>query len=138
MKILKKIKPLFNRIITTMEVYEKDQITNGLVDPTRAKGSLKEYQTVLAVGSTVTDIKVGDVVCIDPTRYMNVEHRDKKSLRNNIIGDSLVISYNFNTIKLNNKECLMLYDQDITFIVEESEDVEDSTILTPNKPKIIV
>jgi hypothetical protein len=34
----------------------------------------------------------------------------------------------------------MLYDQDITFVVEESEDVEEPTvqIIQPEKPSIIV
>lgn len=139
MKKLKKIKPLFNRIVTSMDVYKTDQFRNGLVDPTKAKGSLKEYQTVLAVGDTVRGIKEGDVVCIDPTRYMVMKHQDK-SLQNGVIGDNMVVGYKFNTIKLNDKECLMLYDQDITFVVEESEDVEEPTvqIIQSEKPSIIV
>lgn len=137
---LKKIKPLFNRLVTTMNTYEQDQMNKGLIDNSRRKGSLKEYQTVLSVGTTIKDIKVGDIVCIDPTRYMVTKHRDK-SLQNNIMGDELVIGYKFNTIKLDDKECLMLYDQDITFVVEDSEEVEDSPgpiIIQPDKPKIII
>ena len=140
MKKLIKVKPMFNRIITSMDTYEQDQYRNGLIDPNKKKGSLKEYQTVLAVGSTVRDIKEGDIVCIDPTRYMVTKHRDK-SLQNSIVGDEIVIGYKFNTIKLQDKECLMLFDQDIVFIVEESEDVEESaspTIIQPEKPSIIV
>lgn len=137
---LKKIKPLFNRLVTTMNTYEQDQMNKGLIDNSRRKGSLKEYQTVLSVGTTIKDIKVGDIVCIDPTRYMVTKHRDK-SLQNNIMGDELVIGYKFNTIKLDDKECLMLYDQDITFVVEDSEEVEDSPgpiIIQPDKPKIMI
>lgn len=140
MKKLKQIKPLFNRLVTTMDVYERDQFRNGILDTSKAKGSLKEYQTVIAVGSTVRDIKVGDIVCIDPTRYMVTKHQDK-SLKNGVVGDNLVIGYKFNTIKLDDKECLMLYDQDITFIVEDSEDIEEPTgptIIQPDKPSIIV
>lgn len=135
-----KIKPMFNRLVTTMNTYEQDQFKNGLLDTSRKKGSLKEYQTVISVGTTVRDIKVGDVVCIDPTRYMVTKHRDK-SLQGNIMGDELVVGYKFNTIKLDGKECLMLYDQDITFIVEESKEVEDQAgplIIQPEKPGIII
>lgn len=135
-----KIKPMFNRLVTTMNTYEQDQFKNGLLDTSRKKGSLKEYQTVISVGTTVRDIKVGDVVCIDPTRYMVTKHRDK-SLQGNIMGDELVVGYKFNTIKLDGKECLMLYDQDITFIVEESKEVEDQAgplIIQPEKPSIVV
>jgi hypothetical protein len=122
-----------------MDVYEQDQLINGLVDTTKSKGSLKEYQTVISVGDTVRGIKEGDVVCIDPTRYMMTKHNDK-SLRNGVVGDNMTIGYRFNTIKLNDKDCLMLYDQDITFVVEESEDVEEPTvhIIQPEKPGIIV
>lgn len=139
MKKLKKIKPMFNRLVTTMDTYETDQLRNGLVDPTKSKGSLKEYQTVISVGDTVRGIKEGDVVCIDPTRYMVTRHSDK-SLHNGVIGDNMTVGYKFNVIKLNDKDCLMLYDQDITFVVEESEDVEDQTvhIIQPEKPSIIV
>lgn len=139
MKKLKKIRPMFNRVITSMDVYETDQFVNGLVDPNKARGSLKEYQTVIAVGDTVRGIKEGDVVCIDPTRYMVTKHNDK-SLRNGVVGDNITIGYKFSTIKLNDEECLMLYDQDITFVIEESEDVEESTvhIVKPEKPSIIV
>ena len=140
MKKLIKVTPLFNRIITTMDTYEHDQYVNGLIDTRKAKGSLKEYQTVIAVGTTVRDIKEGDVVCIDPTRYMVTKHRDK-SLQGNIMGDDMAIGYKFNTIKLGDEECLMLFDQDISFIVEDSEDVEDQVaplIIQPEKPNIIV
>lgn len=140
MKNLIKIKPMFNRIITSMDTYEKDQYKNGLLDTSKAKGSLKEYQTVISVGTTVRDIKEGDVVSIDPTRYMVTKHRDK-SLQGNVLGDDMAIGYKFNTIKLDGKECLVLFDQDITFIVEESEDVEDQTgpvIIQPERPSIII
>ena len=140
MKKLNKIRPMFNRVVTTMNTYEQDQYVNGLLDISKAKGSLKEYQTVLAVGTTVRDIKEGDVVCIDPTRYMITKHRDK-SLQGNIMGDDIAVGYKFNTIKLKDKDCLMLFDQDISFIVEDSEDVEDPTgphIIQPERPNIIV
>lgn len=140
MKKLLKVKPMFNRIITTMDVYEKDQYNGHVIDTTKQKGSLKEYQTVLSVGTTVRDIKEGDLVCIDPTRYMVTKHRDK-SLHNNIVGDEVSIGYKFNTIKLDDKECLVLYDQDISFIIKQYEEIDDPTgprIIQPEKPKIIV
>jgi co-chaperonin GroES (HSP10) len=122
-----------------MDTYEKDQLVGGLIDTNRAKGSLKEYQTVIAIGDTVRGINVGDIVCIDPTRYMITKHNEK-SLRSNVVGDNITIGYKFNTITIDDKECLMLYDQDITFVVEESEDVEEPTIqiIQPEKPTIIV
>lgn len=118
-----------------MDAYEEDQIENGVIQAGKSKGSLKEYQTVIAVGSTVRDIKEGDVVCIDPTRYAVVNHR-AKSLSNGDTGDDMVIGYKFKTISLDNKECLMLFDQDITFIIEDSEDINNDVFII-DKPTII-
>lgn len=140
MKKLIKIKPMFNKIVTTMDVYECDQTVGGIIDTRKTQGSLKEYQTVIAVGNTVRDIAVGDIVAINPSRYSVMKHEDK-SLKNGVIGDNMVLGYKFNTITLDGKECLMLYDQDIDFIVKESIDEEDSAepkIIQPDKPEIIV
>lgn len=140
MKKLKKIRPMFNRIITTADTYDSDQIgEGGLIDPTKSRGTMKEYQTVVSVGNTVRDIKEGDIVCIDFTRYMVVKHNDK-SIKNNVIGDAITLSYNLNTVTLNDKMHLMLYDQDISYVVLDSEEVPDtpSKIITPEKPKLIV
>lgn len=140
MKVLKKIKPMFNRIITTMDAYEKDQVSGGMLDPRKQKGTMKEYQTVIAVGETVRGIQEGDVVCINPTRYAVMKHKDK-SLQNGVIGDNVVVGYKFNTITIDGKECLMLYDQDIDFVVVESEDIEDEAapiLIQPEKPKLII
>lgn len=138
MKKLIKIRPLFNMIITTMDLYEDDQMVGNIIDTRKTKGSIKEYQTVVAVGDTVKNIKVGDIVSINPKRYTVMKH-DPKSLKNGIIDDNMVVGYKFNTITLNDKEHLMLYDQDIDFVVEEMEEVEDtaSVIIQPDKPKII-
>lgn len=138
MTILKKITPLWNRVVTTMDLYEEDNYINGIVDTHRTKGSLKEYQKVIAVGTTVTSMKEGDVVCIDPTRYMVTKHNEK-SLKNGVIGDNMVIDYRFNTITIDGKKCLMLFDSDISFIVEESEEVEDvkPNVVIPKRPRIV-
>lgn len=131
---------MFNKIVTTMDYYEEDQMTNGVIDTRKTKGSLKEYQTVIAVGNSVRDVKVGDVVAINPTRYAVMKHEDK-SLKNGIIGDNMVMGYKFNTITINDVEHLMLYDQDIDFIVEDSVDVEEPdspVIIQPDRPKVIV
>lgn len=140
MRKLISIKPMFNKIVTTMNCYEEDQVIDGIIDTRRTKGTLKEYQTVVAVGSTVRDIKVGDVVSINPTRYAVMEHKDG-SLKNGVISDNMRVGYKFNTITINDEEHLMLYDQDIDFVVLESKDVEEPigpTIIQPKKPKIIV
>lgn len=122
---VKKIKPMFTALITTMDKYETDAINEfGIIDTNKQQGGLKEYQKVIAVGTHVNTIKEGDLVSIDPTRYAVKKHKEG-SLNDGIIQDNPVITYNFNTVMVDGKQCLLLQDRDIEFIVEEYEEVED-------------
>lgn len=138
---IKKIKPMFTAIVTTMDKYEKDQtITNSLIDVSKIAGSVKEYQKVIAVGDSVRNIKVGDLVSINPQRYAVMKH-DPGSLKDGVVDDNATIRYKFDTIELDNKECLLLQDRDVNFIIEEYEEIADppvSTIIKPHKKKFIV
>lgn len=138
---IKKIKPMFTSIVTTMDKYEHDMTTvAGLIDTTKQQGGLKEYQTVLAVGNSVRDIKVGDLVCVNPTRFAVRKHQ-AGSLKDGIISDNPVTTYNFDVVEMDGKQCLLLQDRDIEFIIEEFEEVPDpapSTIIQPEKKKLIV
>lgn len=137
---VKKIKPLFTAIITTMEKYEEDVRTaSGLIDTTKQQGGLKEYQTVLAVGDSVRTIKVGDLVCVNPTRFAVKKHQ-AGSLKDGIVTDNPVVTYNFDVVEMDGKQCLLLQDRDIDFVIEEYEEVPDpipSTIIQPEKKLII-
>lgn len=137
---VKKIKPLFTAIITTMEKYEEDVRTaSGLIDTTKQQGGLKEYQTVLAVGDSVRAIKVGDLVCVNPTRFAVKKHQ-AGSLKDGIVTDNPVVTYNFDVVEMDGKQCLLLQDRDIDFVIEEYEEVPDpipSTIIQPEKKLII-
>ena len=88
------IKPLFNKIVTTCDVYTSDKTQGGII--LKTNGTIKEYQRVEAIGSTVRDIKVGDLVLINPKRYIVPQHREKKdeSLRG-IINDELTMDVDF-------------------------------------------
>lgn len=136
---IKKLRPMFTNIVTTMNLYEDYEILDsGIIDGTKQKGELKEYQTVLAVGSAVRDINVGDVVCINPIRYAQYNH-DKNSIKSSIT-DNKVVGYNFNVVEIDGKDCLLLHDQDIRYIIEEYEEVQNpapSKIIQPSKDIIV-
>lgn len=138
---VKKIKPMFTALITTMDKYGHDVKTaGGLIDVSKQQGGLKEYQRVLAVGSSVRDIKVGDLVCVNPARFAVKKHQ-ADSLKNGIVTDNPVITYNFDAVEMDGKQCLLLQDRDINFIIEEWEEVPDpapSTIIQPEQKKLIV
>lgn len=86
------------------------------------------YQKVINVGPVVHDIKVGDIVKINPLYYLDrklVEQRS--SLEKDVLDVTGTrvketysqLDYTFPTTVLNGEECLLLFDRDIEFIVVE-------------------
>ena len=137
---VKKIRPMFTALITTMDKYKQDVKIGGLIDTTKQQGGLKEYQKVLAVGSSVRDIKVGDIVCVNPARFAVRKHQ-AGSLKDGIVTDNPVTTYNFDVVEIDGKQCLLLQDRDIDFIIEEWEDIPDpasSSIIKPEEKKLII
>lgn len=129
---------MFTALITTMNKYEQDVTTGGLINVNKMQGGLKEYQTVLAVGTSVRDIKVGDVVWINPTRFAVRKHQEG-SMKDGVISDNPVVKYNFDVVEMNDEQCLLLQDRDVEFIIEDYEEVPNttSTIIQPST-KVIV
>ncbi len=135
---IKKLRPMFTNIVTTMDSYEEDVTVSGIIDTRKQKGALKEYQTVIALGSAVRDIKPGDMVCINPIRYAQYKH-DKNSLKD-LAADNPITGYNFNVVEVDGKDCLLLHDQDIRYVIEDYEEVPDpvpSKLIHPNTDIIV-
>ena len=128
---------MFNRILVTADKYEEDVKQGGVVVVTA--GTLKEYQKVISIGDTVRGIKEGDFVLINPARYAVKKHKEG-SLKDGIISDNPVISYNFNFINVNGTVCILLYDQDVDYVIQEYEDTENkaSNLILPEEKKLIL
>lgn len=134
---IKSIKPLFNKIVTTCDVYEKDEKRGGII--VKTDGTIKEYQKVEAVGSTVRDVKVGDIILINPKRYIVPQHKDKRNSLKGVIGDELTMGVDFPMVEYGGKKHLLIYDQDIDYIIDGEEVEEDqSPLILPKEKKIIV
>lgn len=136
---VKRIKPMFTTLITTMDKYEQDMTIGSIIDVSKRQGGLKEYQKVLAVGSSVRDINVGDIVCVNPSRFAVRKHQ-AGSLKDGVVTDNPVTTYNFDVVEMDGKQCLLLQDRDIDFIIEEWEEVPDPTpspIIQPEKKFIV-
>ena len=133
---IKRVKPMFNGVLTTMNKYSDDYKVAGtdIIDSSKAN-SVKEYQTVLEVGPMVRGVNVGDVVFINPKRYAVMKH-NPGSLQDGVIKDNPVIGYNFDIVEVDGKECLYLQDGDIKFIAEIEEFDENPQIVIPDN-KII-
>lgn len=121
---------MFNGIITTMEKYEEDVVDNGLI--TRHKGAIKEFQKVVAIGNQVREVKVGDLIKIDPDAYKVLKHKEG-SLKDGVIEDNVVIGYNFKTVKIDGINHLYIYDRDVEYIISDYEEMDTSGIIKPNK-----
>lgn len=117
-----KIKPLFNHILVTADKFEKDMTQNGVI--IAGKGDLKLWQKVIAVGSIVRDVKVGDMVMIIPDNFA-VKKYNKNSVQNDL-DNNPVLSYNFPFETIDNEkgepeEYLYISDKDIRYVFEGTE-----------------
>lgn len=132
-----KIKPLFDHLLITADRFEKDMIHSGVI--LANKGDLKLWQTVVAVGSVVRDIKVGDKVMINPNDFA-VKKYNKNSVQNDL-DNNPVLTYNFpfETIddeKGEPKDYLYISDRNVKYVFEGIE--KDESLILPGKPKLII
>lgn len=129
---IKKVKPMFNGIVTTLNRYGNDQKIKGtdLIDSTKV-GAVKEYQTVVSVGPMVRGINVGDVVFINPKRYAVMKHKPG-TLQDGVIKDNPVVGYNFDIIEIDGVEHLYIQDGDVKFVAEIEEFEENPTLVVPD------
>lgn len=134
---IKKVRPLFTNIITTGEKFSEDMIDGGII--IARKGDLKLWQKVIAIGSAVRDINVGDMVMINVEHFM-VKKYDKNSIQNDL-DNNPTIGYHFNWVTIDDEnnepqECLLLNDRDIQYVFEGEE--KENLIKIPGKKPLII
>ena len=135
---IKNIRPVYTRIITTADRYTESQKTGVLLDANKLKGRYKEYQTVVRIGSSVREVKEGEVVLIDPSRYMKRKFSDN-SLRDDFV-ENPIVEINIPTVTMDGKDYFMIDERDIAYIIEDSVEIPDpnpTTIIMPKKKKIV-
>lgn len=137
---IKSIKPLYTQIVTTGNKYEDDLKQGGVIIAN--KGSLKLYQTVVAVGPMVRDVKEGDQVMLDYSAY-EVKRYDKNSIQNDMDNNKTIrLDLPWVTIEKeegNPQDYLLLSDRDIRYVFDgyEVEDEQGSSLILPEKKLII-
>lgn len=128
---VKSIKPLFTGVLTTANKYETTSTKNGIiVSAKQTEGHIKEYQTVVKVGSSVREIKPGDIVLINPSRYLRKKF-DENSIRDDF-DKNPTIEINIPTVVINDKEYFLIEDRDVAYIIDDCEEIPDT------KPSIIM
>ena len=118
---VKAIKPQFTTVITTLDSYEEDLIVDGMVKA--PQGTVKLYQTVVAVGDAVRGIKVGDLVLVNFNRYI-VQKYKENSIKNEMSNMESELVLNIPRIVLDNKVYAKLQDNDIEGVITEFEEYE--------------
>lgn len=128
---LKKIKPLGSAVVVTAHVYPVDYKENGIISS--KAGKLMEYQEVISVGTSVINVKEGDTVKIDISRYAEWKYK-KDSIKSSMEEcTNQIVGYHIPTLTLNDKEALYLSLQDIIFVIEEMEEEQKT-----DNPEILV
>lgn len=134
---IKKIKPLFNHLLLTADRFEKDVVESGII--VAKKGDLKLWQTVVAMGSTARDVKVGDKVMIIPEHFA-VKKYNKNSVQNDLDNNPvLTYKFPFETMEDENgepKDYLYISDNNIRYVFEGEE--KDDSLILPAKKKVLL
>jgi len=118
---INEIKPLFTTIITTLDVYEEDLIENGVLKA--PQGSLRMYQKVLAVGSSVRDVKVGDMVLLNFGNYI-VRKFKENSIKEDMSAQEDEYVYDIPRILIGGKICGKFQDRDVEGVITDFEEFE--------------
>lgn len=139
---LKEIKPMFNQVLVTEELYgydDKDEA--GII--IASKGDIKPYQTVVAVGDDVKKVKPGDVVAINFYKYAEFKE-DPNSVK--AMGGNRMVSLHLNEVELvdENDEvvrCFIIDERDVKYILVDFDEVvydkEDNLIEIPKMNLIL-
>lgn len=131
------IKPVFNHLLITADKFDKDMIQAGVI--VANKGDLKLWQKVIAIGSAVRDVKVGDMVMINPMKYA-VRKYNKNSVQNDL-DNNPVLSYNFPFETIDNEkgegqDCLYITEDAVKYAFKGEE--RDDSLIIPGKKQIII
>ena len=120
-----------------MNRYENDVYEHGLLVAT--KGTVMEHQTVLAIGDAVRNVKVGDLVLVNPRRFQQVKYKQDE-LKNDIEEYNPVVKTHLPMMECNGELCLFITDGDIDYVVEDKEEVEDEkpSAMKLEKPALIL
>ena len=119
---VKKVRPLLNHVITTADRYEEAQMKDGLIDTANPEGEIMNYQRVIALGpNAYSGLNVGDMVLINPKRYMIPEHSLRKGSVEEKREDEVTMYVQWPIVEIDDKECLFLYDSDLEVMIDEWE-----------------
>lgn len=138
--VIKEAIPMGSSVILTKNRWGIDDAPKGLiVNPKKLQGSLKDYQTVVAVGPGVANVKVGDTVMFTLDNYAKFSPAPAGAkMRKGITGEdgSVFEGYEVPNIEIDGVDYMVIKEHEITFIIKIEEDKPDSGIIHM-QPQII-
>jgi len=135
-----KIKPMFTDLVITAERFDHDIVEKGIVMAN--KGDLKSYQTVVAIGSSIRDIAVGDKVMVNFEVF--AEHKiPVNSVKKNMDVDDPIVRYNIPWVSMvdekgEEKVYIRIPDRAVEFVYEGEEVDDTPDIIQVTKPEILL
>lgn len=114
-------KVLFNSIIVELEAYEEKsgiKLVNELNGLQGKKGIIKDFQKVVAVGSAVQEVKVGDTILIDWERYNKLEPVSKNT-------PSRKVTLQIEPLQVGGEIFGRITERDVIYIYDKSEIPKD-------------
>ena len=138
---LKKIQPMFSKILLTADVYEDDK--SKLIDSVeKLNNPLKFYQKVVAVGPIALLnrdgghlVKEGDIVKLNYTMYGTpVQKKSANTAAAQQEDWHVEMKYNIPSVMVDGQQYLLVEDRCVEYVVEEYEEIPDIIVA---KQKII-
>lgn len=132
---------MFTSIVTTCDRYTEDSTIGESVvlDANKTAGAYKSYQKVIAVGDSVRNVKVGDIVEINPSRYIRRKY-DDNSIRNDLV-ENPTMYVDIPMVYLNDEGYFLIQENDVSYVIEEYEIIEDTpkvNLIKPRTPELKV
>ena len=123
-KRLRKVTPMFTRILTTADTYTKEEaLEHGIMNPKKI-GMIKDIQKVVEVGTSCRFVKPGDYVSLNYTRYGRpVQKQDtlKAGIDQHYNAEMV---FDISVLTVNGEKVLFLDEGDVQYIVNEFEEQE--------------
>lgn len=122
---VKKIRPLFTKVLLTCDKEDGEGLLipgTNLLDGSKAVkkgGDIMQYQTVVAVGDSIRNLKVGDVVCLNLNAFA------LRKYKTNGIQDQVeeckqeTLEWVIPVVKIDDKDYIFTDDINILYVVEE-------------------
>lgn len=114
MELGKTVRPLYTGVIVTADVNEEDLKEGNII--VSWKGAYKEIQEVVAIGSSVRDLAVGDKVSVNLMRYAELKHNEG-SLKNGVVCDNPVVRYHMKTFEMGGRKVMLIDCRDIELVL---------------------